>query len=167
MIEIIPNMHPFFVHFTVALLLTSTALFFAACIFKNNSWVKMLLNAAYLNLWIGCAVSIITIIAGFYAFNSVNHDEVSHQVMKIHRNFALVTAGSFIILGILSFFTFIKTKKCPLWFLCGMVASSFCLLATGWYGGELVYRYGLGVQSLPSEISHDHKVFSQGHGHNH
>ena len=41
-----------------------------------------------------------------------------------------------------------------------MVLASSLLVSTGWRGSEAVYRYGLGVMSLP-------KVEGEGHAHEH
>jgi len=38
------------------------------------------------------------------------------------------------------------------------------LTSTAWLGGEAVYRYGLGVISLPKTDSHDHDHATGGHG---
>ncbi|MBD3668640.1 MAG: DUF4440 domain-containing protein, partial [Kangiella sp.] len=45
-----------------------------------------------------------------------------------------------------------------------MLVALLMLGATGWFGGELVYRHGIGVMSLPAVTgeSHDH---SEGEGH--
>ena len=47
-------------------------------------------------------------------------------------------------------------------------AAALLLGATGWHGGELVYRYGLGVLSLPAAEGegHDH-VHADGEMHEH
>ena len=51
-------------------------------------------------------------------------------------------------------------------FIVAMVISGTVLMSTAWHGGELVYRYGLGVMSLPKAEGdgHDH---SHGGGHDH
>jgi hypothetical protein len=49
-------------------------------------------------------------------------------------------------------------KSIPIsWLLAGSLLVAAMLLATtGWKGGELVYRHGLGVMSLPSKSKHEH-----------
>ena len=94
-IEIIPNLHPIFVHFTVALLIISTALFVIAKILKGRFENKALLNAAYVNLWIGSLLTIATVAMGLYAYYTVQHDSPSHAAMTDHRNWAFITSAVF------------------------------------------------------------------------
>ena len=74
MIEIIPNWHPLFVHFTVALLSISVSLFMLAWVLKEHRWRTQWLHAAHWNLWLGAGFAVATVTAGWFAFNSVVHD---------------------------------------------------------------------------------------------
>ncbi len=176
--EIIPNWHPIFVHFTIALLSISTALFILGAVlrYKQHSYSVMILHSAYVNLWCGAIISIITVSAGFYAYYTVSHDGISHLAMKDHRNWALATSTLFVILTGWSISTFKKGGRLNFAFLILMVVSTISLSITGWKGGELVYRYGIGVISLPntvnklegSKLQEDDKMLSpDGHNHNH
>ena len=80
-IEIIPNWHPILVHFTVALLSISGLLYLAGRALKNAN----LLLVARWNLWIGAIITIGTVLAGFYAYNTVAHDAPSHAAMTDHK----------------------------------------------------------------------------------
>jgi len=161
MIEIIPNWHPFFVHFTVALLMLSSVLFIVGYASKKAPVILV----AQWNLWIGTLITIATIIAGLYAYNTVDHTAQSHQAMTIHRNWALPTAGLYLCLAIWSF---IRRFKPVTWLFVGlMFVASIGLSITGYLGAELVYRYGTGVMaSSEKNIQQDHHQ-NQHDGHNH
>ncbi len=161
MIEIIPNWHPLLVHFTVGLLCTSVLFYLAsACLSKTNSWKKQWLNMANWSLWSGCLFAMGTAFAGWLAYNSVAHDSASHAAMTLHRNWALPTASSFLLLGIWAIFIARKDRRPGFLFLTFSILAASALMVTGWLGAEAVYRYGLGVKSLP--------VVSEGaDGHNH
>lgn len=73
MIEIIPNWHPILVHFTIGLLAISTALYAAGFALKK---VSLLITARW-NLWLGALITIGTVAAGLYAYNTVAHDGMS------------------------------------------------------------------------------------------
>lgn len=148
-IEIIPNLHPIFVHFTVALLIISTALFVIAKILKGRSESKVLLNAAYVNLWIGSLVTIATVAMGLYAYYTVQHDSPSHAAMTDHRNWAFITSAVFILPLILSIINYRKKEHYNFSFIAILIVASGLLLTTAYKGGEVVYRYGIGVISLP------------------
>ncbi len=158
MLEILPNWHPILVHFTVALFVTSVALFVIGIVMKNRAWAPGLLTTAYWNLWLGAGITVLTIAAGFYAYNTVAHDDPSHAAMTDHRNWALGTA---VLFWALALWTGWARKqggdKSSVLFVVVLLLSSGVLLTTAWKGGELVYRYGLGVLSLPQPEGEGHE----------
>ena len=91
MIEIIPNWHPVFVHFTVAMFSLSTLFYVLSHITANSELQKQWLIVAKWNLWLGAVISIITVAAGWQAYNSVAHYTPSHLAMTDHRNWAMAT----------------------------------------------------------------------------
>jgi len=80
--------------------------------------------------------------------------------MTEHRNLAIVTIILFLTLAAWSIFWLRKNKPLGTVFIISMVLAGAVLASTAWHGGELVYRYGIGVMSLP-------KVESEGHNHLH
>ncbi|MCF6252766.1 MAG: DUF2231 domain-containing protein [Methylococcaceae bacterium] len=161
MIEIIPNWHPLLVHFTLGLLSTSVLFYLASAFLSHtNSWKQQWLNMANWSLWSGCLFAIGTAIAGWLAYNSVAHDSASHAAMTLHRNWALPTASIFLLLGLWAIFIARKDRQPGFLFLTFSIIAAGLLMVTGWLGAEAVYRYGLGVKSLP--------VVTEGaDGHNH
>jgi len=160
MIEIIPNWHPMLVHFTVGLLSVSIAFYALAIILKNNKLHEQWLLFANFSLWLGAGFALLTATAGWFAYNSVAHDTASHAAMTTHRNWALATLTVFVLLAIWSYMIHRKAIKPAILFLIVGFAGAGLLATTGWLGGEAVYRYGLGVMSLP-------KVEGEGHDHAH
>ncbi len=157
--EIIPNVHPIFVHFTVALLLLSVGLYVVTPFVKpplKEQWQTV----AHWSLWFGAAITIITGFAGLYAYNTVAHDTPSHLAMTDHRNWAVVTIVLFLALAVWSITWVRKGKELGKVFVICMVIAGGVLASTAWRGGEVVYRYGLGVMSLP-------EVEGEGHSHSH
>ena len=166
MFEIIPNWHPFFVHFTIGLLLTSVLLFVASHFVKDaKGHVKdHVVIAGKWMLWVGALFTLATVATGFYAFATVAHDDPSHLAMKDHRLWALGTAGIFVILAGISFLQDRKNKPLAGWFTPALVIGAVLLGVTGYKGGELVYRHGLGVMSLPEAEGEGH-THEEGEGH--
>jgi uncharacterized membrane protein len=78
MIEIIPNWHPVFVHFTVALLIIAAAIHLLSHFLPKGELANQLTIVARWNLWFGVGFTLLTIAAGWYAFNTVAHDAPSH-----------------------------------------------------------------------------------------
>ncbi len=171
--EIIPNFHPIFVHFTVALVSVSTGLFVVLLLFKGvlpENLQRQLGIVARWNLWIGAAITLVTVAAGFEAYNTVAHDGPSHAAMTEHRNWALAAASLILIAAIWSIVRARAGKKAGGMFITLVLITQLLLLTTAWHGGELVYRYGLGVMSLPQSggEGHDHSHGAGGgHGDEH
>ena len=160
MIDIIPNWHPLFVHFTVALLIIAVALYLLSRFIPNSELHNQLIIVARWNLWIGMGFTLLTVAAGWYAYNTVGHDAPSHIAMTEHRNWALATLALF--LGVAGWEYYLSRRgKSKNWLFIGLlVVAASLLLSTAWHGGELVYRYGLGVMSMP-------KPEGPGHPHDH
>jgi len=157
MFEIIPNWHPIFVHFTVALLSLSVGLVVVTPFVKSPLKEQWRIVARWA-LWFGAGFTIITGITGLYAYNTVAHDTPSHLAMTDHRNWAVVTITLFLALAVWSIVRVRKDKNLGKSFVVCMVIAGSVLGSTAWHGGEVVYRYGLGVMSLPK---------AEGDGHNH
>lgn len=167
MIEILPNWHPIFVHFSIALLTVATFAYGISMMVGEYATRFQARQFARWTLWLGVGFSVLTIAAGMYAYFTVGHDGPSHKWMTIHRNVALPTFAVFAILAIWSVICARGQADEKKGFMSILVLAFVALLATSWLGGELVYRYGLGVQSLP-EVSgegHDHDHGDGGHDH--
>lgn len=161
MIEVIPNWHPVFVHFTVALMSVSGVMFIIAYFARARQYREGLLKVAEWNFWVGSTVTIATVLAGWYAYNTVAHDTPSHAAMTLHRNWAL---GTFAMIIVLAFWLWKSRRsgaiKLSFPFVIVITAFLGLLGTTAWHGGEVVYRHGLGVMSMP-------KSEGDGHAHEH
>ncbi len=168
MIEILPNWHPVFVHFTIALLSMAVVFHLLKAILPTKNEYQVALSIlAKSNLLIGTGFAIMTAIAGWFAYNSVAHDTPSHLAMTEHRNWALLTLGIFIVLALWSL---LQKHKMTLIFIPALLIAGGLLATTGWLGGEAVYRYGLGVKSMPNSSGEGHAHQhggGEGHAHQH
>ena len=160
MFEIIPNWHPVFVHFTVALFSISTLFYLLSHLVANTELKSQWQMVARWNLWMGALITVLTVAAGWQAYNTVDHDTVSHAAMTDHRNWAM---GSFIFFSLLALWsvTLHRAGKAGSWVFIGLlIIATGILTSTAWRGGEVVFRYGLGVMYLT-------KVEGEGHNHVH
>ncbi len=135
MFEIIPDWHPIFVHFTVALFSLAAGLF-AVTLFARSP---------------------LTGLTGLYAYNTVTRDTLSLAAMTRHRNWAIVTITLILTLAVGSFVRVRCSQALSSVFIAAMLVAGGVLASTAWYGGELVYRHGLGVMSLPKTDDHEHE----------
>jgi len=160
MIEIIPNFHPALVHFPIAL--TTAALAFTAIgtLFWNRSYAAQCRTAGRWMLWAAALSALMAAAFGWFASNSVAHDEVSHAAMMLHRNWALGTLTALLVLAAWDWWRGRFGRMPSQGFLGLLVAAWLLVTSTAWHGAELVYRHGLGVMSIP-------KPERSGHAHDH
>ncbi|MEL7539680.1 MAG: nuclear transport factor 2 family protein, partial [Pseudomonadota bacterium] len=106
-----------------------------------------------------------TILAGFQAYYSVDHDGPSHAAMTVHRNWAVPSGAAILLLAFWRWRTRANTPSAIFIVLLAIAAVS--LSVTAWWGGKLVYGHGLGVARMPvvTGEGHDHEhAPGQGHG---
>jgi len=154
MIEIIPNWHPIFVHFTITLLVFAGLFQFLIWFFRSRIDEEKIKFVQKWLIGLGSVFVIITVATGLQAYYTVDHDTASHHAMQEHRNWAVLTAAVFLIAaGLFYFLTNYRQILTG-----SLLVVSFVLVTiTAYKGGELVYVYGLGVRSLPSVDSDDHR----------
>jgi len=87
MIDIIPNWHPIWVHFAIALLITSAGFYLLF------GWRAPLagrpsnaLIIARWTLWLGVFAAVGALFTGYWASGSVEHNDLAHANMMVHRN---------------------------------------------------------------------------------
>ncbi|MCW9027553.1 MAG: hypothetical protein OQJ80_01360 [Kangiella sp.] len=85
MIEIIPNWHPIFVHFTVALLVICGIFQLVLWVFPSNATSTATSAQSWLVI-LGSIAVLATVGTGLQAYYSVAHDTPSHLAMTDHRN---------------------------------------------------------------------------------
>ena len=165
MIQVIPNLHPLFVHFPIALISVSAFFHLAAWLLRERPcYAAPCAVLAHATLLLGALAALPTVALGWLASNSVTHDEAGHAAMLLHRTWALATLLALLVLAGLDAWRH-KVDAIPAWpFVAAVVAAWMLVASTAWHGGELVYRHGLGVMSLPQAEGTGH---AHEHGANH
>lgn len=137
------QLHPYVVHFSVALILLSVILFFAGKFGGSRPWAAGVLTAARWNLWIGAPLALVSIGTGFVDYIAAQCDADAIAATVIHRRSGAVTWWSSLIAAIAVYRTRHRAPG-PLllaWLLLvGIAASTAAALGTG-----LTYDRGLGV----------------------
>ncbi len=158
MLNIIPNYHPIMVHFSIALMVVSFGVLLLGDLFKTKLiFYRECLIVSRWCLWFAALASVFTVGAGFHAYYTVTHDTMSHKIMTIHRNWGIV---SFIIIWLAAVWSFMHYRRGETvnrWFAACLAIAVGLVMITGWYGAELVFRYGLGVKSIPQAEPSGHQ----------
>jgi uncharacterized membrane protein len=148
------QLHPYVVHFSVALILLSVVLFYLGTLAGNaggaRPWAVGVLTAARWNLWIGAAFALASIASGFVDYIAAQCDAETIAATIIHRRSGAVTWWSALIAGIAVYRTRHRAPG-PLllaWLLLvGVAAATAAALGTG-----LTYDRALGVdRAWPAE----------------
>jgi len=152
-----PNIHPILVHFAYALSMTAFISYLLAAVSPAGKWRETLQPAADWMLAFGALSIVATIAAGFQAYYSVDHDAPSHAAMTTHRNWAVPSGAAILLLALWRWTT--RSKPASAVFIALLTAAALSLSVTAWWGGKIVYGFGLGVKSLPvvTGDGHDHE----------
>lgn len=152
----VANVHPLFVHFPIALLLTSVVLFFAGKFINRDEF----LTVAKWDLILGSLAGVVTVITGFIAASTLPHNEDIHQAMLIHlKIMVLVVLISLSLSGYLLYLKDLLAIKKNVAFLVGLILMAALLTIGADYGGKMVFKYGAGTelfQKLNPESGHNH-----------
>lgn len=165
MLEAFGHLHPIAIHFPLALLI-SGGLFSLGSRLTTHEGVRHAFQATGAwNFRIGAVFLLPALLTGWAAYQTVAHDAPSHAAMTLHRNWALATGTVFLGVAVLDW-----RGQGAAWPKGGLAWTALFLgLAllgvTGYLGGNLVYRHGLGVQSLPVAEGEGHSHGSEGHNH--
>lgn len=156
--QIIPNFHPIVVHFPIALTVIAFLLSIAAYARRSHPVSTQLAAAGHFTLWLAAIGAAAAVLFGWVAFNSVNHDDAGHAAMLLHRSWAIPTALGLILLASWDAWKYRVNvlMSVPMLFLLFLLSQAIAV--TGWLGGEVVYRHGIGVLSIPA-------TEGAGHGH--
>jgi uncharacterized membrane protein len=156
--QIIPNFHPAVVHFPIALTVIAFLLSLAAYVRPSHPSAAQLAAAGHFTLWLAAIGAAVAVLFGWLAYNSVNHDDAGHAAMLLHRSWAVPTTVGLILLASWDAWKYRANQliSVPMLFILFLLTQSIAV--TAWLGGEVVYRHGIGVLSLPA---------SEGAGHSH
>ena len=101
--------------------------------------------------WIGLLGAVAAIATGLLAYTRVQHSELAHEEMMLHRNIALATVTILLITALWRWRRTYSRGAAVL----GLVGA-IGLAVVGYLGGDLVYRHALGIPtSMLEQIAHE------------
>jgi uncharacterized membrane protein len=137
-----PPFHPIVIHFPLALLTTAAFLEIGAVLFRREElsrtgwWVQLL----------GTAGILVAVLTGIVAENATKIPAQAAAIMDMHEQLAFVSSSAFAALLLWRVAARTKIPGTSPWLYlllyCGAVG---LLIIVGWYGGQLVFRHGVGV----------------------
>jgi uncharacterized membrane protein len=141
------NIHPLFVHYPIAFFTAFFLFDFFGVVAKKEKWRYV----ASCLLYVGTIAAAVTVVAGLFAAESVEHGEAVHEIMERHEHIGI---------SVLSLSLFLSAWRLKQWglhskagntaFLC--LAGFLCVLLSlgADLGGLMVYQHGVSVKSISS-----------------
>lgn len=135
------RIHPILVHFPIALFISAMGLEILAIVFKKEK----LQEASWINFILAVLITPLVVLTGLAEAKSLH---LSHKIADIHKLFAFLTFGASSISGIGLWIIkkrFSK-KTFTITFFILLISVVILVSICGYYGGRLVYEYGVGIE---------------------
>lgn len=148
-LDALPNMHPLFVHFPIALFMSALGMEMLAVVLRRE---KFHIVATYM-LYLGAATALLTVITGIGAEFSLaalhpdGHSAPGHNHIHTHKNFMIITTlfGS-LLAGYLYWINAKEKWNTHRWgLLVGLIILAGLTAMGSDRGARLVYEFGMGV----------------------
>lgn len=140
--------HPLIVHLPLVLLPLSAALDLAALARKEAGWHRL----AFVLLWLGILSAAAAVLSGNSAADPYRQDPALRVPVEAHEDWATGVLLLFLALGLVRVPLEMQRRFAgPRFILWLLAALAGCVLVwvTGHSGGELVFRFGVGVHPKP------------------
>ncbi len=158
------NIHPLLVHFPIAIWLTAW-LFWGLGLVRSNDRLHEV------GLWLlalGTLGGVLALGSGYLAADGLGHDSPGHDLVHNHRDYMVTTTILAVLTMAVAFSLRRLSKKRWRALVFGLLTATIVVLGLGAdRGGELVFRYGVGVrrESPPVSSPHQHGGHSGGDHH--
>ena len=133
-------LHPQVIHFPIALFIGAMGMEVLSLIFKKDN-----LHRTALHMYI--LATVLTPFVVITGLQEAEHLHLSHPILTIHRNFALLTmGGSLVSLPVLWLANKKGGKVLRIVFIVFLLTLAAFVSVTGYNGGRMVYEYGVGME---------------------
>ncbi len=135
--------HPMIVHFPIALLATGW------CFDLLASWRRSdrLRETGFHLSIVGLLSTVLAVVTGHFAEEAVEHSGVPEQALEIHEQLGFITFWIFFgLLGLRMAMRWGWVRDSQAVIVVAGAVGVIVLLVASYFGGDLVYRYGAGVE---------------------
>ncbi len=134
------KLHPMIVHFPMGLLV-SGVVFEIYGVLRNDEVAE---TAGRFNIRFGFWCLFPVLLVGFLGMISLENTEKFRDFLSSHLKFAFTTAGVFISAMLVS--RYLRQPWGRVLYLLIIATGGICVLTTGYFGGELVHRFGVSTR---------------------
>ena len=131
------KLHPMIVHFPVGLLISGVVFEIYGALRSDEAAE----TAGRFNIRFGFWSLFPVLLVGFLGMISLENTEKFRDFLSSHLKFAFVTAGVFISAMLVS--RYLRKPWGRVLYFLVIVVGGICVLSTGYFGGELVHRFGV------------------------
>lgn len=144
--DFLGKIHPVIIHFPVALFTVYTLFEIISLYMKEKNFERVSL----IILGLGILFSVWAVMTGDKAFETVRNllSEEQLKLVESHENYATITMFYYAGLLFIKFFLLTKNKMGGLVkyiYLAMVFIGNIFIYLTGYYGGQLVFEYGIGT----------------------
>jgi uncharacterized membrane protein len=155
-----PRLHALLNDLPIALLVTAVFFDLLALATRRPS----LRQVGFWTLIVGAVGGAVAVISGLQAEEHIAHGEAVHRVMETHEELGLITLGVFGVLALWRIFRERRMGNLERGVLTALsVGGLGFLVATGFYGGRLVFEHAAGIPNMVLETELHER--SEGHHH--
>jgi len=156
-----PRLHAALNDLPVALLLAAVVLDLLAVITKRL-WFR---QVGVWTMLVGAIGGAVAVLSGLQAEEHISHGEAVHRVMETHEQLGLITLGLF---GVLTLWRIVRESRMAareraLSLVLSIVGVGF-LVATGVYGGKLVFEHAAGIPTKVLQAELQERAKDHHHG---
>lgn len=138
-----PNIHPLLVHFPIAFLLGALVLQALGVLSGREDWQR----TARVLLYLGAIGAVAAATSGWFAEETVEHSEASHEVLELHQTLMLITTSLAVVLAVVAWFgKRINGRQLQVFLLVGLLMVALIMTLGADRGGQLVYQFATGVE---------------------
>ena len=149
-----PNVHPLIVHFPIAILVLAVLVDVIGLAFKNRVFFRRAAVLLYVAGGLAAAAAFLT---GQDAGDSVFLPDGANAVLTEHADMALYTLWYYGVYGVIRLLMHVLRFDVRMSFRIPLVLVAagglFLVYETAEYGGEMVYRHGVGVEAVDASPS--------------
>ncbi|MDQ7817120.1 MAG: DUF2231 domain-containing protein [Melioribacteraceae bacterium] len=147
--EFLAELHPRIIHFPIAFFILYFLFETTGILLKK----EYLLKSAFIVLILGVFFSLLSVLTGNQAHEVVKQIQIDaalyNDLIEQHELFATITLWYFVAVLVFRTYLLVKKKfesKIRYTFIILGLIGSLLIYLTGTYGGELVFKYGIGTK---------------------
>ena len=131
------KLHPLIVHFPIGLLISGAVFEIYGALRKD----EVVETAGRFNIRLGFLFLFPVMLVGFLGMISLENTEKFRDFLATHLKFAFTTVGVFISAMLVS--RYLRKPWGRILYFLIIATGGVCVLTTGYFGGELVHRFGV------------------------